>query len=591
MTAVSGEPRQARRVLKRQDVGAADQLARAFEIPHAMARVLSARGYSDEGSCREFLRPAPDSLHDPFEMAGMGAAVERLAASSRKGGRVVVFGDYDCDGVGAVAILLVVLRRLGADARPFIPHRLRDGYGLQAETIERAVAEHDPEGIVTVDCGITALEPITWATGRGLWVVVTDHHLPAMALPNGAVLVDPKLPGCRYPFKELCGAGIAWKVAEALLVSEGERVGIGERERRAWLGSLAKLAAVSTVADMVPLIGENRVLTSWGLTGLADPRSPGLAALMRRASIPAGRPPTTAEVAFRIAPRLNAAGRIDHAYAALELLTTTERDRAEELASNLERANLERREIQERVVDAVRRRLETSFDPVRDALVAEAGTPGEGWHRGVLGIAASKVAAEVRRPVLLVSLGEETAAGSARSWGTTPLFERLAPVARRHATHFGGHAKALGLTLPAGSWGAFREEARAHFAFERHDEEWVETFEVDADLAPGELDGTLAKALEAMEPHGIGNPRPAFLLKGLRWDGRGRPVGEKGLRVSFSSPPSPPSPSVTLDAVGWKLAERPRSGREGTYDVVANVTTDPFTRRPSLTVLMLERSA
>ena len=584
MTNGTGGNGSIRRILKPQNLEAAEKLSREIGVPHALARVLAARGMTDAGEGRRHLDPATDRLHDPFEMAGVPEAVEKLTASARRGSRVVVFGDYDCDGVGAVAILTTVLKKLGADARAFIPHRLNDGYGLRAETMERAIAEHDPEGIVTVDCGITALDPIRSAVERGLYVIVTDHHLPAAELPKGGVLVDPKLPGCDYPFKDLCGAGIAWKLSEALLIEDGRREGgMGRAERRGWTDSLAKIVALSTIADMVPLVGENRVLTSLGLEGLARPRSFGLAALLKRSKIAEGRSPTTSEVAFRIVPRLNAAGRIDHASAALELLTTLDAGRAEELAGWLDAANDERRALQERVVGLARRRLLESFDPGRDALIVEAGTPEEGWHRGVLGIAATKIASEFRRPVLLLSLEGERAAGSGRSLGRTPLHERLSPVAGRWATSFGGHAKALGLTLPSAAWPEFREEARRVFAEARDDGEWVEEIEVDTELAPAEADLRLARDLRRLEPHGIDNPRPVFLLRGLTWDGQGRPVGKEGIRFAFGTG------EERIDAVGWSLGSRPRAERSGIFDVVANLADDPFTGGASLTVLGLER--
>jgi single-stranded-DNA-specific exonuclease len=560
-------------------------LAHALDLPAAAARVIAARGFDDVETARAHLAPAPDGLHDPFGMGGLPEAVEHLAATAERGGRIVVFGDYDCDGIGALAILTTTLRRLGADARPFIPHRLFDGYGLRAPALRRALDEHEPEGIVTVDCGITAVETVAEATRRGVYVVVTDHHLPPASLPEGAVLVDPKLPGCRYPFKDLCGAGLAWKLSEALLIHSGARAGIDAAARRRWLASLAKIAALSTVADMVPLTGENRVLVAWGLAGLADPRSPGLAALLKRAGVPAGRAPTTREVAFRIAPRLNATGRIDHAARALELLTTADAARAETLADEIEAVNEERRAVQERLVATVLERLETSFDPARDAVIVEAGAVAEGWHRGVLGIAASRVAQQTGRPALLLSIDGDAVSGSGRSFGRTPLYERVAPVASRYTKEFGGHAAALGLTVPRASWGAFREDLRAAFAAARDDEEWTEELYVDTDLGAPEADDTLARALARFEPHGQENPRPLLLLRGLTWDGRGRPVGEAGLRVSFASA------GRRLDAVGWNLAEIPAAARAGRWDVAANLSIDSFTGLPGLTVVDLAPEA
>ena len=579
MSARVRAPRLVRRRLRAQNPEAAEQLARELALPPAASRILAARGFDEVEAARTHLTPAPDGLHDPFGMGGLPEAVERLAATAARGGRVVVFGDYDCDGIGALAILTTALRKLGADARPFIPHRLHDGYGLRAPALRRALEEHEPEGIVTVDCGITAVETVAEATSRGVYVVVTDHHLPPAALPEGAVLVDPKLPGCKYPFKELCGAGLAWKLSEALFIHSGARVGVHAAARRQWLASLAKIAALSTVADMVPLTGENRVLVAWGLAGLADPRSPGLAALLKRSGVPAGRAPSTREVAFRIAPRLNATGRIDHAARALELLTTADAARAEILADEIETANDERRAVQERLVETVLARLETSFDPARDAVVVEAGPASEGWHRGVLGIAASRVAQQVGRPVLLLSNDGDVVAGSGRSFGRTPLYERVAPVAARYTKEFGGHAAALGLTMPSASWKAFRDDLRAAFAEARNEEEWASELEVDTEVEAPEADEALARALGLFEPHGQENPKPLLLLRGLTWDGRGRPVGEAGLRVSFASS------GRRLDAVGWNLGEIEGSSRAGRWDVAANLAIDSFTGRPGLTVV------
>jgi len=578
VTSAFPPPRVTRR-LRPHDAGAAALLVRELGITEPLARVLAARGFVSPFEARAWLRPDPASLHDPFGMGGMDAAVARLVDACRRGARVVVFGDYDCDGIGALAILTTTLKRLGADAIPFLPHRLRDGYGLRSESLRRVLDEHAPEGIVTVDCGITAVEPIREAVERGAFVIVTDHHLPPEELPTGAVLLNPRLPGCSYPFKELAGAGIAWKLSEALLTADGARVGLDGKAVRSWMASLAKVAALSTVADMVPLTGENRILVSWGLAGLAEPRSPGLTALLSRSSVRAGKSPSVHDVAFRIAPRLNASGRIDHAFRALELLTTSDAGRAERLADEIEAANTERRRMQERVVTAALERLEKTFDPVRDAIVVEAGAPEEGWHRGVLGIAASKVAQTVCRPVLLLSREEGRVGGSGRTWGRTPLHERIAPVARRHEAEFGGHHAAIGLSVAASAFAAFRDDARSAFAESRDEEEWSVVLEADAPLRASEVTTELVEGLGRLEPHGMGNPRPLFLLRSLSWNGRGRPVGDQGLRLVLEDE------GVRLDAVGWTLGRIPAAGRAGKWDILANVAHDAFLGRPALTVL------
>ncbi len=585
MTPAVATPKSPRIRLRGQEAAAASRLTESLGIPPAAARVLAARGLADAASARAWLEPAPDRLHDPFGMSGLPEAVSRLSDSARRGARVVVFGDYDCDGVGALAILTTVLTRLGADARPFIPHRLSDGYGLKPDTLRRVLAEHRPEGIVTVDCGITAWASVEDATRSGVYVIVTDHHLPPERLPRGAVLVDPKLPGCSYPFKDLCGAGIAWKLAEALLLRGGEAAGLSSATGAAWRASLAKIAAISTIADVVPLTGENRILVSWGLAGLAEPRSPGLLALMKRAGIPPGRGPTAREVAFRIAPRLNAAGRLDHARRALELLTTPDAARAERLADELEGANAERRAVQERLVEIVLERLAGSFVPERDAVVVEAGDTADGWHRGVLGLAASRVAEHVRRPVLLFSRDGDHVGGSGRTWGSTPLFARVAPVATRFATEFGGHDAALGMTLPAAVWDAFRESLRSVFASARDDAEWENDTVADAELAAEEVTEELAACLARFEPHGAGNPRPVYLLRDLRWDGSGRRIGPRGLRTVFASGP------LRLEAVGWRLGDLPEGSRPVRADVGAHVVRDSYTGRPTLEVVHLGPAA
>jgi single-stranded-DNA-specific exonuclease len=585
VTPDAATPRASRIRLRPQEAAAARRLAEELGTPPAAARALAARGYGDPADARAFLEPSARQLHDPLLMSGLAEAAARLADTARRGGRVVVFGDYDCDGVGALAILTTVLTRLGAEARPFIPRRLEDGYGLKAATLRRALEEHRPEGIVTVDCGITAREPVEEATRSGVYVVITDHHLPPGALPEGAILVDPKLPGCPYPYKDLCGAGIAWKLAEALLSLGSAAAGLSEGAREAWRASLVKIAALSTIADVVPLTGENRVLAAWGLAGLADTRSPGLSALMSRAGIPAGRGPTAREVAFRIAPRLNAAGRLDDARRAFELLTTTETARAEVLAEELETANAERRALQERLVESVLARLAGGFEPERDAVVVEAGAAADGWHRGVLGIAAARVAERLRRPVLLFAREGDRVSGSGRTWGRTPLYERVAPVATRFASEFGGHDAALGLTLPAEAWDAFREALRAAFAAARDDAEWESDTLADAELRGAEMTAELADALARFEPHGAGNPRPLFLLRSLRWDGRGRRIGPRGLRTAFTDG------DARLEAVGWKLGDLPETSRPPCVDVAAHVTSDAYTGRPTLEIVELGPAA
>ncbi len=576
-----GEPLVSRFILSRPNLVLAGQFARDLNIPHAVARVLAARGFSTSEEAQSFLNADISRSHDPWLMGGMAEAVDRLSFTIKRQGKIVVFGDYDCDGIGAVAILSSVLKRLGADVRPFIPHRLREGYGLRLETLRRAVEEHRPEGIVTVDCGITSHDPITEAVGQGIYVIVTDHHIPPQELPRDAILLDPKLPGCTYPFKDLAGAGIAWKLSAALLERFGPEAGIPESQRVNWLISLAKLAALSTVADMVPLTGENRLIVSIGLAALKNPKAPGLSALLAISDIPKGRAPRSHEVSFRIAPRLNAAGRLDDAVESLELLLTTDPQRAKELAHRLDAANEKRRALTESVVASVRTRLKDSFDPQRDAIIVEAGSEETGWHRGVLGISAAKLAREFERPVILLAQNGSRFSGSGRTFGRTPLYDRIAPVAGRLAVHFGGHAAAVGLTIESADFNAFASEVHARFRDERDETEWEEEHVIDTELAVDEIDDTLVTALDSFEPHGVRNPPPLFLIRGLEWAGRGSPVGPSGLLFTLTSG------ERRLNAVGWNLATIPHASRQGTFDAVASLGLDPRHRKARLSVVAL----
>ncbi|MBK8598674.1 MAG: DHH family phosphoesterase [Holophagales bacterium] len=486
----------------------------------------------------------------------MPEAVDLLVRSARRGGRVVVFGDYDCDGIGALAILSTTLRRLGADAIPFVPHRLKDGYGLRPETLRRVLDEHAPEGIVTVDCGITAVDPIREAVARGVFVVVTDHHLPSEELPKGAVLLNPKIPGCPYPFKDLAGAGLAWKLSEALLRTDGARSGSRRAIRSGWLPS-PKIAALSTIADMVPLtrreprpdvLGPGRS----GRAPLARPDGAPFALLGEggeeplrpRRRLPDRAAPQCVG-AYR--PRVSRAGA-PHDDRRRPGGRPGRRDRGRQHRAPADAGRSSRSPSTPRRPSTSRTR---SSSKGRDA--QEEVAPRRPRDRRV------EVAQALHRPVLLLSREEGRVGGSGRTCGRTPLYDRLAPVARRHDADFGGHHAAIGLSVPTAGFDAFRKEAKAAFAEARDDEEWSVVYEADTQLAAAEVTPALVEALSRLEPHGMGNSRPLFLLPALSWDGRGRPVGERGLRVSFQGD------GVRLDAVGWSLGtiRGPAGGENG----------------------------
>lgn len=522
----------------------ADVLARQAGVPRVIAGLLSSRGIATAEEADRFFCPDESQIHDPFLLFGMDEAARVLLSAARGGRRVVVFGDYDVDGVTAVAQLKAALSRVGAPAVAFIPHRLKDGYGLRPDTVRRVLAELSPSVIVTVDCGITAAEGVACAREAGVQVVVTDHHLVPEKLPEGAVVVNPRQPGCPYPYKELSGSGIAFKLAEAIARSAG--VGLSRE-------SLLRAACLGTIADIVPLTGENRAIAALGLAALARPRAPGLATLLEACGIEPGRAPTSEEVAFRIAPRLNAAGRLDTAERALALFEERDPARGAEIARELCAENALRQAIERRVFAEARERIAKSFDPDRDVLLVEADPS---WHRGVLGIAASRLAREYNRPVLLFALEGERAHGSGRSIPGVSLHATLKDL-RHRFLDFGGHDQAVGGTLACDGFAAFREEARRLFAERVPREQLVRRETAEVELPLEEISDEILGHLGRFEPHGAGNPRPVFSCRDARAPERFRPIGEAGWRGRLEGA------TASLDAVCWSAATPLAEEREG----------------------------
>lgn len=405
---------------------------------------------------------------------------------------ILVYGDYDVDGVTSIVLLQTVLRTLGADAAHVVPHRLVDGYGLKLEVLERVLAEKDVKLVITVDCGITSVEPVHRAIERGIDVIVTDHHLPPGTLPSAAAVLNPKQPGCDYPFKELAGVGVAFKLCCELIRRAGKKMSIE---------SLLKIAAIGTVADVAPLIGENRTIAWLGLNGLANPRNRGLRALMRRLGM-LGRPLRAVDVGFRIGPRINAAGRLASANTAIDLFAAATDDEAWALCGELDRMNAERQAVEATVREAAEEQVRASTLP-RVLVLA-----GEGWHRGVIGLAAGRVAQKYHRPTLVISTEGDHAAGSARSIPTVNLHEQLEGVADLF-THFGGHEFACGFSLPAGNIEELRRRLTVQFDLLSEDR-FTRNAAVDASLTFAEIDSEFMNGHEMLQPFGAANPQPLF---------------------------------------------------------------------------------
>ncbi|MDE3164552.1 MAG: single-stranded-DNA-specific exonuclease RecJ, partial [Acidobacteriota bacterium] len=420
-------------------------LAGALGITVAAARVLVHRGLAQSEDARRFLRPTFADLHDPMALKDMGAAVERIARAIRDGERILIYGDYDVDGTTSVVLLTKAIELAGGSASYHVPHRLKDGYGMRPEVVE-AAAERGVKLIVSVDTGIRAAEVVRRANELGIDVIVTDHHLPEMDLPPAVAVLNPNRPDCTYPEKELCGAGVAFKLVQALL----PRMGWDADKARRVSESFLKMVAIATVADVVPLTGENRAIVAEGLRGLGAVRNPGLRALLDVAGFTDGAAPNARQVAFQIAPRMNAAGRMDTAQAVVELFLTNDAARARDLAKQLHEQNAERQQVEAGIRELCE---QVAVGDGERALVYYA----EDWHRGVLGIVASRLVDRLHRPVFVLSRNEDDglASGSGRSIPAFHLLEALESMADLFVK-FGGHKHAAGVTLEAARVDEFR---------------------------------------------------------------------------------------------------------------------------------------
>jgi single-stranded-DNA-specific exonuclease len=472
-----------------------------------LARLLHMRGIRDAASAQRYLAPQLSDLHSPYLMAGMKAAIERLDAAIEHKEGILIYGDYDVDGTTAIVILKTAIELCGGTADFHVPHRIREGYGMKDDVIERAAAE-GIHLIISVDTGIRAFAAAETAERLGVDLIVTDHHLPGSeGVPKALSVVNPNQPGCEYPCKALCGAGVAFKLAQALMEKR-----LPDKDLSRLLMSFMKVVAIATIADAVPLTGENRVFTKLGLDALRRAVNPGLKALLEMAQIPATRPPTSGEIAFRIAPRLNAAGRMDVARDVIELFSVKDPARAREIAERLDQLNAERQEEERRILLAIDQRIEQE-PGLRDAYCVV--IDGDGWHRGVIGITATRVVEKYGRPALVVSHDNGEAHGSGRSIRTFHLLDALESC-RELFTRYGGHSHAVGFSLPSERVPELRahldEYARARLTLA----DFEPVLDCDAELDLEQVTPDLFQALERLEPFGQGNPEPVFTARAVR---------------------------------------------------------------------------
>lgn len=505
------------------------ELSSSLRVPPLLAQVIVARGYRTPEAATAFLAKKLVDLHEPEKLPGVSLAADRIVAAVQAGRRITVYGDYDVDGVTSTSLLWHCLQLTGAKVDYYIPSRLEEGYGLNCDAIRQLHAEDPHRLVVTVDCGITSTVEAALARELGLELIITDHHQFADKLPEETVLVHPRLPG-DYPFGELCGVGVAFKLAWAICARLGDGKRASPKMREFLLGAIG-LTAIGTIADVVPLIDENRILVHFGLASLMERATPGLKALMRVAGL-SDRPALQAEdIAFAIAPRINAAGRLGQARLAVELLTTDDTERAAALATYLDELNKNRQTVERRMLKQAKELVaeRPEWHDQRALVLAH-----EEWHPGVIGIVASRVAEHFQRPAIMISIHgvNGLAQGSCRSFAGFNLHEGL--TACRHLlVGFGGHHAAAGLKIQPGGIDDFRT-AFAQFVAEHHNVRPGESeLKIDAEIRLGDLSVRSITDLERLGPFGAHNPRPVFVASNVQLASPPKKMGEGERHLSI----------------------------------------------------------
>ncbi len=560
----------------------ADRLIAQLGCPPAIAHLLLARGITDLAAAQRFLHPALGDLHDPSLMLGMDAAVARIQRAVAAGEPILIYGDYDVDGTTATVLLKTAIERIAPAATPaqvtyHVPHRLREGYGIQNVRLAEA-ATAGVRLVISVDTGIRAFAAATEAKALNLDLIVTDHHLPdgVQGVPEAVAVINPAQAGCPYPNKHLCGAGVAFKLAHALLSAHAATDPQQHRLRTVLLPSFLKLVAIATIADSVELTGENRAIVSLGLRELRNPVQPGLRALMQVSSLPLDQPPSATEVGFRLAPRINAAGRMDIASDVVELFLTRDPVRATELAQKLDALNHDRRATEAAALEAIELQLETMRDSTGcyppECIVLDHPE----WHRGVLGILASRVVDRTGRPALILTSDDAHAHGSGRSIEGYHLLEALTAVHAERGgadlfTRFGGHAHAVGFSLPFDRLALLRERLALHSRSLLQPQVLEPPVFCDLELPAHEIDSELLRWIGLCQPFGMGAAEPVFLTRGLTLAAAPRIIKDRHICLTLVQNLR----GKPLSIMGWSRPGRtPWPSRIASMDLVAGMRVD-----------------
>jgi single-stranded-DNA-specific exonuclease len=551
-------------IVRPADATIVNELSKSLGLPAAIARILAVRGFSTADECRKFFSPAQGQFYDPFLFIDMAKACDRICAAIRDREKIVIYGDYDVDGVTSTAMLVRLLRQFDADCGYYLPNRLTEGYGLSAEGI-RTIAQLGAKLIVTVDCGITACEEVDYARSLGIDVIVSDHHEPKFSVPAAFALLDPKLASCGYPDDSLAGVGVALKLAQGL----ARRIGVSDDVWSRYLD----LAAVGTAADIVPLIGENRIIAHAGFGQLPYTKNVGLAALLAVQDC-AGRELSTGDVVFRIAPCINAVGRLGDPRRGVELLLTDDPAVAQLYAQELRQANIERRALDSCIQEEAFAWVDANFDTESDfAIVAGSRS----WHCGVVGIVASKVVERYHRPAILFAVGDNgVARGSGRSISGFHLNDALTQCGDL-LEGFGGHAAAAGMTIKEKNLGAFRSRFNGIARAKISPSDLVPKVNADAEVRLAELTPEFYSLLKTMEPFGPGNLRPVLVCRNLTNRFSPRIVGGKHLKLMVRDGVS------SMDAIAFNFGDRlADAGRAPGYTLAFSLDENEWNGKKSL---------
>jgi single-stranded-DNA-specific exonuclease len=531
------------------DAGIVKKLSAEGGFTSTIAQLLVTRGITTAEAGKTFLSPTLNELHSPYQMKGMKEAVERISFAIANQESILIYGDYDVDGTSAVVILKTAIELCGGAADFHVPHRIKEGYGIKDDVIERAAAG-GVKLVISVDTGIRAFQAAETARRVGLDLIVTDHHLPEASegVPNALAVLNPNQQGCDYPCKALCGAGVAFKIAQALFAKFKDAA-----DQAKLVPSFLKMVAMATIADAVPLVDENRVMAKLGLEGLRRPVNGGLKALMEVSGLAnVGRALTAGDVGFRLGPRINAAGRMDVARDVIELFTCKNTDRCREIALKLDQLNAERQAEEQRIVAEIEKLLADAPDLSEHFLMV---FDGEGWHRGVVGIVASRVVEKTGRPALVIARDGEEAHGSGRSIAALHLLDALESC-HDLFTRFGGHSHAVGFAMESGHVQELKRRLNLYARDRLRPEDFLPEIKIDLDMPLNAATPQLLDSIRALEPFGQGNREPVFSSSRVNLLMPPKIIKEKHIKLRVNQKLDGKKNSFNYEAMGWRMAER-----------------------------------